>query len=195
MTNIYWDMNQEFFRNKFLKGFTYASFLEQYSEVDRSRWQSVYDRVKLSDQQQDLLRNFKRKMNVLCLVNVKCGDCVRQCPIMQRISEASDVIDLRFLPREENADLSDRVRILGGQRVPVAIFLSEDYFECARFGDRTLSTYRKMAKEQLGPSCATGIVKDTDEELSTLVQEWIDIFERVQLMLRLSPMLRARYND
>jgi epoxyqueuosine reductase QueG len=62
-------------------------------------------------------------MNVLCMTGAFCGDCVRQCPIMLRIAEASSVIDLRFLDRDTNPDLSERLKILGGSRIPVVVFL------------------------------------------------------------------------
>jgi len=191
----YWDTNQEFHKSKFDKALDYKFFLKTGTESEASRWRSVYDRVALTDDQKGLLSSFTRKMNVLCMVTITCGDCVRQCPILYRIAEASSAIDLRFLNRDENPDLRDHLRLLGGARVPVALFLSEDFFEFARFGDRTLSTYRKMAAEQLGPACPAGIMPPKDDELAILAQEWIDIFERVQLALRLSPMLRERYKD
>jgi thiol-disulfide isomerase/thioredoxin len=191
----YWDLNQDFFKSKFEQGLDYKSFMETSKEHEQSRWQAVYDRVSLTDDQKNLLNGFTRKMNVLCMTGAFCGDCVRQCPIMQRIAEGSDVIDLRFLDRDTNPDLSERLKILGGNRVPVVVFLSEDFFEFARFGDRTLSTYRKMASEQIGSACHTGIVPPPDKELAVLTQEWVDIFERPQLSLRLSPMLRERYGD
>jgi thiol-disulfide isomerase/thioredoxin len=191
----YWDPNQEFYKSKFEKGMSYKAYMESSSEQEQSRWKSVYDRVNLTDEQKNLLHEFTRKMNVLCLSGAWCGDCVKQGPILQKIAEASSVIDLRFLDRESNPDLRDRLRILGGSRVPVVIFLSEDFFEYSRFGARTLSTYRKMAAQQIGPACSTGIVPPPERELATVTQEWIDMFERVQLAFRLSPMLRQRYGD
>lgn len=191
----YWDLNQDFFKEKFEQGLSYKDFMASSKEHEQARWQAVYDRVSLTDGQKELLGGFKRKMNVLCMTGAFCGDCVKQCPIMQRIAEASDMIDLRFVDRDSNPDMSERLRILGGTRVPVVVFLSEDFLEFARFGDRTLSTYRKMAVEQIGSACSTGIVPPADEELAVLTQEWVDIFERPQLALRLSPMLRQRYND
>ncbi|HGJ67103.1 TPA: thioredoxin family protein [bacterium] len=193
--NKYWDLNQDFFKSKFDQGLSYKEFMEASKEHEQARWQAVYDRINLTNEQRKLLAGFKRKMNVLCMTGAFCGDCVRQCPIMQRIAEASDMIDLRFLDRDSNPDLSEHLRILGGARVPVVVFLSEDFLEFARFGDRTLSTYRKMAIEQIGSACSTGIVPPAEEELATLTQEWVDIFERPQLALRLSPMLRQRYGD
>jgi thiol-disulfide isomerase/thioredoxin len=191
----YWDLNQDFFKSKFEQGLDYKSFMSASKEHEQARWQAVYDLVNLTDEQKKLLNGFTRKMNVLCMTGAFCGDCVRQCPIMLRIAEASSVIDLRFLDRDTNPDLSERLRILGGSRVPVVVFLSEDFYEFARFSDRTLSTYRKMASEQIGSACSTGIVPPPEKELAILAQEWVDIFERAQLALRLSPMLRERYND
>ena len=83
----------------------------------------------------------------------------------------------------------------GGQRVPVIVFLSEDWNEVFRYGERTLSIYRKMAADQLGPACPTGLVPPADEALQTLPAEWLAEFERAHLILRLSPRLRARHGD
>lgn len=191
----YWDMNQEFYRAKFDRGLDYRSYMDASAEQEQSRWQAVYDRVTLTEGQKQLLDGFTRKMNVLCLSGAWCGDCVRQGPILQRIAEASNVIDLRYLDRDLNPDLRDKLRILGGMRVPVVVFLSEDFFEIGHFGAKTLSTYRKIAAEQIGSACPTGIVPPPEEELAVVTQEWIDMFERAQLALRLSPMLRERYGD
>ncbi len=190
----YWDMNQESHKGKFAKGLPYKRYMDA-SEDQESRWQEVYDRVSLTDAQKQLLAGFTRKMNVLCLSGAWCGDCVRQGPVLQRIAEASEVIDLRFLDRDANPDLRDRLRVLGGMRVPIVVFLSEDFLECGHFGAKTLSTYRKMVAEQIGPAYPPGIVPPPEQELAVVTQEWVDMFERAQLALRLSPMLRQRYDD
>lgn len=191
----YFDLNGDFYRAKFDNAQDYETYLATGDQRYRERWQGIYDKVKLQKPQQELLASFKRKMLVLCLSGIWCGDCVTQGPVLRRIQEATSVIDLRFLDRDANPDIRDMLRINGAMKVPVVLFLSEDYFECARFGDRTLSTYRRIAKTTLGPSCATGIVPPADEELNVLVSEWVDEFERIQLILRLSPMLRQRYGE
>ena len=84
---------------------------------------------------------------------------------------------------------------MGGARVPMVVFLSEEGSEAARFGDRTISKYRQMAQAQLGPSCPTGLVAPADELIAAVTQDWLDIFERVHLMLRLSPRLREKHGD
>ena len=92
-------------------------------------------------------------------------------------------------------ELRDLLAINGGHRVPVVVFLSEDWFEVFRFGERTLSIYRRLAAEQLGPACPTGLVPPADEALAVNTAEWLAEFERAQLILRLSPRLRSKHGD
>ena len=87
------------------------------------------------------------------------------------------------------------LEICGGNRVPVVVFLSEEGRFCGVYGDRTLSKYRQMAAEQLGPSCPTGIRPPSQDLLDEATQEWFAEFERVQLMLRLSGHLRRVHGD
>jgi hypothetical protein len=77
----------------------------------------------------------------------------------------------------------------------VIVILSEDGFEVARFGDRTISKYRKLVADQLGPSCPTGIVPPEQDLLKSVTQDWLDIFERAQLILRTSARLRTKHGD
>jgi hypothetical protein len=155
----------------------------------------MHARVSLLAKQHDLLGGFVRRMPVLCLAGAWCGDCINECPAFDHFARASTRIDLRFLDREVNPNLRDSLAINGGHRIPVVVFLSEDWFEVARYGERTLSTYRWLASQQLGPACPTGIVPPAGETIAANVAEWLAEFERSQLILRLSPRLRARYGD
>jgi hypothetical protein len=134
-------------------------------------------------------------MPVLVLAGTWCGDCVNQCPIFDHFTRETSKIDLRFLDRDAMPEVSEALSINGGHRVPVVLFLSEDLQEVARYGERTLSTYRRLAIEQLGPSCPTGLVPPTEEATQAVTAEWMGEFERAQLILRLSPRLRAKYGD
>ena len=126
--------------------------------AQRSRWDAMHGRFSLTAEQRELLGSFARRMPVLCLAGAWCGDCINQCPVFDHFARASTQIDLRFLDRDAKPELRDALAINGGHRVPVVVFLSEDGFEVARYGERTLSIYRRMAAEQLGPACPTGLV-------------------------------------
>jgi thiol-disulfide isomerase/thioredoxin len=189
-------MNVSFLADKFAAALTYDRYVRTGTDEQQRRWQQVYTAAGLTDAQKQLVAGFVRDMKVLILSGVWCGDCVQQCPLLQRIAEANPArIALRLLDRDEHRDLTEKVRINGGDRVPVALFLAEDHELCAVYGDRTLNRYRALAARQLGPSCPTGIVPPGADELAATLQDWLNEFERVQLMLRLSARLRQKHND
>ena len=167
----------------------YTEFLDKYATpAHRARWDASHARVRLSPEQTALLGGFARKMPVLCLCGAWCGDCINQCPAFDHFARAAPAIDLRFLDR-------DALSINGGHRVPVVVFLNEDFQEVFRYGERTLSIYRQLAADQLGPSCPTGLAPPSADALARAASEWLAEFERAQLVLRLSPRLRQRHGD
>jgi hypothetical protein len=182
--------------DKLSLGLAYADFVARYAnEGQKQRWRQVYDQVVLTPAQRQLLGSFTRRMNVLCLAGAWCGDCIGQCPIFEHFAEAAPVIQTRYLDRDEHADLQRELRINGGDRVPVVVFLSEDGLEVARYGERTLSKYRQMMRDQAGAGCPTGLIASGDPLLVQVTQDWLNEFERVQWLLRLSPRLRQRHGD
>jgi hypothetical protein len=180
----------------FADALPYELFLDQYaSPSQRRRWDEMHGRFSLTVEQRGLLDGFARRMPVLCLAGAWCGDCSNQCPVFHHFAGASTAIDLRFLDRDARSDLREAMSINGGHRVPVVIFLSEDWYEVTRYGERTLSTYRRLAADQIGPACPTGFVPPAEGALAAVTAEWLAEFERAQLILRLSPRLRAIHGD
>src|SRR5271170_3130561 len=113
-------------------------------------------------------------MNVLVLAGAWCGDCSGQCPIYDRFAEVARSIDVRYIDRDEHADVQKELQINGGNRVPVLIFFSEDGLEVGRYGERTLSKYRQMMLEFAGPGCPTGLVRSSDPLLVQITQDWLN---------------------
>jgi thiol-disulfide isomerase/thioredoxin len=163
--------------------------------TDKARWAAAREATQITDAQKQLLGKFTREMNVLVLAGAWCGDCIAQCPAFDRFAEAAPVIRVRYLDRDDHPDAQQELQINGGNRVPVAVFFSEDGYEVARYGERTLARYRQMAGEFSGEACATGIVKGSDPVQRQVTQDWLDEFERVQWILRLSPRLRRKHGD
>jgi thiol-disulfide isomerase/thioredoxin len=191
----YRDIREAFWRKHFGAALPFGAFIEGGSARQRADWEAALRRTSLTDDQSRRLGTWSRKMNLLCLCGIWCGDCVRQGPMLHRIAQAAPVIDLRFIDNRANRDLQEELRLLGGERVPLVVALSEDFFEVGRFGDRTLSAYRAKAAAERGASCTVGSVPPPEETLRTEIAEWLDFLERIQLMLYVSPQLRGRYGD
>ena len=91
-------------------------------------------------------------------------------------------------------ELRDELRVLGAMRVPIVLFLTEDFHEIGRYGDRPLTVYREKAATELGAACPLPGSADGGA-LAAETAEWLDVFERMILMARLAPPLRARHGD
>jgi thioredoxin-like negative regulator of GroEL len=189
-------MNREFLSNNFAAGLAYDYYVKTGTDEQQRRWAQAFETCKLTGPQFKLLESFVRQMNVLVVSGIWCGDCVQQAPLMQRIALAAPgKINLRVVDRDVHKELSSQLKINAGDRVPVVLFLAEDYELCSIYGERTLSRYRTIARKQLGESCEIAILPpDADEQAATLA-DWLGEFERVQLMLRISPRLRKKHGD
>jgi hypothetical protein len=48
---------------------------------------------------------------------------------------------------------------------------------------------------KLGPACPLPGAPLPDDELAATLQDWLNEFERIELLLRLSPRLRRKHGD
>lgn len=184
------------FLNRWPDGLPYAEFLARHgTDEQRRRWDAVHGQTRLTSEQTQLLRSFRRQMLVPVLAGTWCGDCVQQGPILDHIAAANPLIEIRFFDRDTHADMADAVRICGGRRVPTVVFLSEEGVFCGLLGDRTLTKYRELITTLDGAACPTGLVGPNSATQTGVIQDWIGEFERVQAMLRLSPRLREKHGD
>ena len=185
-----------FLRGKFDAGKAHDEYVASATPEDAKRWREMYEQLALTDDQKTLVGSFERQMHVLVTSGTWCGDCVAQCPMMARIAEANpDKITLRFVDRDEHADLSEKIIINMGMRVPTVVFMAEDFEPIAIFGDRTLTRYRHVAKMQLGDACPTLGAPVPEDHLAATLEEWVDQFERAALLLRVSARLREQHGD
>jgi thiol-disulfide isomerase/thioredoxin len=189
-------MDASFLATKFHTALPYDAYVRTGTEQQQQRWRQVHDAVQITSDQSRLLTSFKRDMKVLVVSGIWCGDCVEQCPLLQHIAEGNrERIELRLLDRDEHKDLSSRLRINAGDRVPVVLFTAEDFELCSIAGDRPLSRYRALAARKLGAACPLAILPPEQGELAATLQDWLDEFERIQLMLLLSARLRQKHGD
>lgn len=166
------------------------------AHADRAEpWRAMERTIALTEPQRALIRSFTRRMPVLVISGIWCGDCSSQGPMLHAIARANPVIDLRFAEREDVMDLAERVMINDGLRVPTVICMAEDYEFVSVFGDRTISRYRAIAARKLGAACPLPGAPVPQSEVDATVQDWLHHLEHAQLILRLSKRLRQMHGD
>ena len=191
----YYDLRSDFWRRHWEKAQSYDDFVGGADPRFAERWRERAERTpEPTEEQLGRLRGYDRELNVLAYAGAWCGDCARTVPMVKRLADAcGDRVTLKVIDREASEELQDELRILGAPRVPVVVFLSEDFFEVGREGDRTLSVYRAKAAREAGRENDAGIL--TPKAISAEFEEWVDLFEKALIMLRLAPFYRKRYND
>jgi thiol-disulfide isomerase/thioredoxin len=193
MTNVF---DPEFLKSKFASGVPFEQYVASGKTHEQANWHAFSERVSLTAAQNELVAGFTRHLNVLCLSGTWCGDCVQQVPFLSHIEKANpEHITLRILDRDASPDLAVPLKICGGSRVPVTLWLNEDFDFLGHMGDRTLSRYRVLAAKQLGGACPLPGAPVPPDEIATQLAEYVGEFERAQLMLRLSTKMRQRYGD
>jgi len=186
----------EFLQPKFAAALPYDRYVATGKPHEQENWRAFRARVGLTPAQQQLVAGFSRKINALCVSGTWCGDCVQQCPMFDAIARGNpERIDVRFVDRDEYPDLADGIRICSGQRVPVLLLLNEDFDFVAFAGDRPLSRYRALAGKMLGAACPLPGGPVPADEIAATLADWLNEFERVALLLRLSGKLRQRHQD
>ncbi len=182
-------------KTKWEAGLDYHAYLEKHgSESDKARWQTTHAQIQLDPSTQAMLKSWKRRMPVLVMSGAWCGDCAEQCPLFEKIESLNPLIAFRFVDRDADPELAQRLLLCGASRVPQAVVLGEDYCFIARSSDRPLSKYRQLA-QATGEFCASGLVDGQSQGFADGVREWLELFERSQLTLRLSPRLRKIHSD
>lgn len=189
-------VTRELLRSTFEAGLAYEDYVATGNPGHVDAWRSSEARVSLTDAQRSLIAGFVREVNVVVSSGMWCGDCAQQCPVFKLIEASNpEKVRVRFVDRDEHSELSEKIMISEGLRVPTVVFCNEDFDFVDLLGDGTLSRYRAKAARSLGAACPLpGAPVDADE-LSATVQDWVDSFERVHLLCRLSPKLRRRHGD
>lgn len=189
-------LSAEFLRATFEQGLGYDEYVATGTPEQQQSWKAFHALVRLSDAQRTLIGTFTRRVNVLVSSGTWCGDCVQQVPMLDHIARAhAGSIALRIVDRDRHGEFSRRVTICGGNRVPTVVFLNEDHEFCGLYGDQTLARLRAKAAKSLGASCPLPGADVPSDEVAATLQDWVDEFERLHLLVRLSTKLRQRHDD
>lgn len=191
----YYDKRAEFWKRHFDMARPYDDFINESDQEKAARWRETAERLpQLTPDQEERLQGWDRELNVLMYGGIWCGDCARQGPMLKKLANtAGDKVHLRVIDREASEELQDELRILGALRVPMVVFLTEDFWEVSRFGDRLLTVYRAKASKDIGRGQPQGVL--SPRALEAEMAEWVDVLERMLSMVRLSPPLRKRHGD
>ncbi len=137
-----------------------------YTKLNESRMHRLDKTLQVIDEVKEYLENIQRPYIWLVLAETWCGDAAQVVPVINKMAEVSDKIDLRILLRDENEALMNLFLTNGTKSIPKLIMLDKKTNEViADFGPRP-----KGAKQLIIDYKAThGMV---DETAKIELQKW-----------------------
>lgn len=109
----------------------------EYTALSKQRmgkWDKI---IKLSDEVVATMADINHKQIWLTITESWCGDAGQNIPVLNKLAEQNENIDLRLVFRDENLDLMDHFLTSGGRAIPKTIILNADTLEVeAEWGPR-----------------------------------------------------------
>ena len=86
------------------------------------RWDKT---IKLSKEALKRIRAFKEKVTWLVISETWCGDSAHITPVLNKLAESNDNINLRLVLRDEHPELMDAFLTFGARSIPKVIMIED----------------------------------------------------------------------
>jgi len=140
--------------------------LIHYTQLNEARLHRLDKTIQVVDEVKTVLQNLSKEYTWLVISESWCGDAAQILPVINKMAEVSDKIDLRIVLRDDNEDLMNMFLTNGTKSIPKLIIIDKATSEVINdFGPRP-----KGAKQLiLDYKAAHGIV---DETAKIELQKW-----------------------
>ena len=147
-------------------GHTQSPDLLHYSELNETRMNRLEKTITISEEVKNKLQNLDKKYIWLVLAEGWCGDAAQIVPVIHKMAEATDKVELKIALRDDNDALMQYFLTNGGKAIPNLIVLEAETLEVvADWGPRP-----QGAKQLILDYKAThGVV---DETAKIELQKW-----------------------
>lgn len=140
--------------------------LINYTKLNETRLHRLDKTMQVADDVKQFLNNLEKEYYWLVLSESWCGDAAQILPILNKMAEASDKIDLRIVLRDDNQDLMNLFLTNGTRSIPKVVIIDKNTNEVINdFGPRPEEA-RKLIVDY---KAKHGIV---DETAKIELQKW-----------------------
>lgn len=103
--------------------------LAGFTRLNIQRMNRLGKTVKLGDEIKSSVRANRHKQIWLVVTEGWCGDAAQNIPIIEKIADESDIIQTRYILRDEHPELIDRFLTFGARSIPKVIALDAEFHE------------------------------------------------------------------
>lgn len=126
--------------------------LLNYSMLNDRRMKRLDKTIHLSEETLAKVKDINEPVTWLVLTEGWCGDAAQTLPIINKIADESDYIDLKIVLRDEHEDLMNQFLTNGGKSIPKLIALDKNNDVIDSWGPRPTTPTQMVAdyKEKHG---------------------------------------------
>jgi hypothetical protein len=130
------------------KGISYDAYKAAMTR-NQERFAENEARVAVDPATAKVLKALPKRLRVLVLAEDWCGDVVANLPILGRLANEVETLDVRVFYRDQNLDLMERWLNQGKyQSIPVFVFFDENFRELGHWIERPASVTERRAQER-----------------------------------------------
>lgn len=111
----------------------------QFSELNKSRMNRLDKTLKVLENHRQRLLKLSSNYTWLVISEGWCGDAAQILPVLNKMAEVSENIDLKIVIRDENLELMDQFLTNGNRAIPMLLILDAEMNVVNQWGPRPLT--------------------------------------------------------
>jgi len=100
-----------------------------YIKINDQRMKRLDKTIQITEENATFLKQYNTKMLWIVLSEGWCGDAAHALPVLNKIAESSDAIELKIVFRDENEELMNQFLTNGGKSIPKLIMVDPETLE------------------------------------------------------------------
>ncbi|MFM6935979.1 MAG: thioredoxin family protein [Flavobacteriales bacterium] len=158
--------------------------LIHYTELNARRMKRIEKTTILNEELQKSISSIKEPLTWILISEAWCGDAAQIVPVLAKIAEAQELIDLKIILRDEHESIMDLYLTNGGRSIPKLICLDAHFQEVFVWGPRPKSIQQVVVETKaegitdhavLVERVQTAYNHDRTQSIQAEIKELIDL--------------------
>ncbi len=121
--------------------------------VNRGLWEGVYRIANIPQWALSIACERAQGLRILAIVEDWCGDASNTVPVLAKLGDLADCLDMRLIKRDQYPEVMDRYLTNGARSIPIVIVLDDCFEELGHWGPRPseLQSWVIANKDSMSP--------------------------------------------
>ncbi|WP_427340385.1 thioredoxin family protein [Caloranaerobacter sp. DY30410] len=115
------------------KGVSFDEFVNKDKDTYREKALEILDKMKLNDDLINKVKSIDKKIKVLVCAEIWCPDCMINVPVLAKMKQLNDNIDISIVEKNGNEDFFIKYSEEDRVKIPTFVFFDENFKELGSF--------------------------------------------------------------